>query len=223
MDPNHRDRIAFARLCSGKLRRGMKAKLVRTEQADHAVGAAILFRAGPRARRRGLCRRRGRHPQPRHVAHRRYAHRGRGYRLPRRAEFRAGNSAAREARRPDEGQEAEGSAAADGGGGRRAGVPAARRRAGAGRRGRAVAARRAQGAARRRIRPRHRLRDAGIPARALDCHAPTPRSSTISCRPIIRAWPRIWTAIACSWRATSSSSTTPPSAPPASCSAISRT
>jgi len=30
MDPNHRDRIAFARLCSGKLRRGMKAKLIRT-------------------------------------------------------------------------------------------------------------------------------------------------------------------------------------------------
>jgi len=30
MDPNHRDRIAFARLVSGKLRRGMKAKLVRT-------------------------------------------------------------------------------------------------------------------------------------------------------------------------------------------------
>ncbi|MGH6717419.1 MAG: peptide chain release factor 3, partial [Bradyrhizobium sp.] len=29
MDPNHRDRIAFARLCSGKLSRGMKAKLVR--------------------------------------------------------------------------------------------------------------------------------------------------------------------------------------------------
>src|SRR5438034_11001568 len=30
MDPNHRDRIAFARLCSGKLSRGMKAQLVRT-------------------------------------------------------------------------------------------------------------------------------------------------------------------------------------------------
>ena len=30
MDPNHRDRIAFARLVSGKLRRGMRAKLVRT-------------------------------------------------------------------------------------------------------------------------------------------------------------------------------------------------
>jgi len=30
MDPNHRDRIAFARICSGKLLRGMKAKLSRT-------------------------------------------------------------------------------------------------------------------------------------------------------------------------------------------------
>jgi peptide chain release factor 3 len=30
MDPNHRDRIAFMRVCSGKLIRGMKAKLVRT-------------------------------------------------------------------------------------------------------------------------------------------------------------------------------------------------
>jgi peptide chain release factor 3 len=30
MDPNHRDRIAFMRICSGRLQRGMKAKLVRT-------------------------------------------------------------------------------------------------------------------------------------------------------------------------------------------------
>jgi peptide chain release factor 3 len=30
MDPNHRDRIALLRVCSGKLRRGMKAKHVRT-------------------------------------------------------------------------------------------------------------------------------------------------------------------------------------------------
>ncbi len=30
MDKNHRDRIAFMRVCSGKLTRGMKAKLVRT-------------------------------------------------------------------------------------------------------------------------------------------------------------------------------------------------
>ena len=33
MDPNHRDRIAFVRVCSGKLERGMKAKLVRTGKA----------------------------------------------------------------------------------------------------------------------------------------------------------------------------------------------
>ena len=33
MDPNHRDRIAFMRVCSGKLTRGMKAKLVRTGKA----------------------------------------------------------------------------------------------------------------------------------------------------------------------------------------------
>jgi peptide chain release factor 3 len=30
MDPNHRDRMAFARICSGKLERGMKLKQVRT-------------------------------------------------------------------------------------------------------------------------------------------------------------------------------------------------
>jgi peptide chain release factor 3 len=30
MDPNHRDRIAFLRVCSGRLQRGMRAKLVRT-------------------------------------------------------------------------------------------------------------------------------------------------------------------------------------------------
>ncbi len=30
MDPNHRDRIAFMRVCSGRLRRGMKVKVVRT-------------------------------------------------------------------------------------------------------------------------------------------------------------------------------------------------
>src|SRR6201985_244428 len=30
MDPNHRDRIAFLRVCSGRLARGMRAKLVRT-------------------------------------------------------------------------------------------------------------------------------------------------------------------------------------------------
>ena len=117
-----------------------------------------------------------------------------------------------QAGRSDEGQEAERGAAANGGGGRRAGVPPARRRAGAGRRGRAVAARRAQSAARRTntastsaTRRRNFSWRAGLPA-------PTTRSSTSSCRPIIQASPRISTATACSWRATSSSSITRASA-----------
>ena len=192
-------------------------------QADDAVGAAILLRAGPLGGGRGLCRRRGRHPQPRHAAHRRHADRGRGDRLSRRAEFRAGNPATREARRPDEGQEVERGAAADGGRGRGSGVPPARRRAGAGRRGRPLAARRAESrgwpantASKSASRRRNSSWRAGFPA-------PTPRSSTISCRPIIPASPRISTATACSWRATSSSSTTPASARPASFSPTSRT
>src|SRR5207302_803943 len=48
MDPNHRDRIAFARLCSGKLTRGMKAKLVRTEK-PMTLSAPQFFFAQDRA------------------------------------------------------------------------------------------------------------------------------------------------------------------------------
>jgi peptide chain release factor 3 len=43
MDPNHRDRIAFARLCSGKLSRGMKAKLVRTGKAMPLASPQFFF------------------------------------------------------------------------------------------------------------------------------------------------------------------------------------
>ncbi|MDQ6702510.1 MAG: peptide chain release factor 3 [Pseudomonadota bacterium] len=42
MDPNHRDRIAFLRVCSGKLTRGMKAKLVRTGK-NIALNAPQFF------------------------------------------------------------------------------------------------------------------------------------------------------------------------------------
>ncbi len=47
MDPNHRDRIAFMRVCSGKLRRGMKAKLVRTGR-NIALNAPQFFFAQDR-------------------------------------------------------------------------------------------------------------------------------------------------------------------------------
>jgi len=43
MDPNHRDRIAFARLCSGKLTRGMKAKLVRTGKSMPLSSPQFFF------------------------------------------------------------------------------------------------------------------------------------------------------------------------------------
>ena len=48
MDPNHRDRIAFARLCSGKLDRGMKAKLVRTGK-NMSLSSPQFFFAQDRA------------------------------------------------------------------------------------------------------------------------------------------------------------------------------
>jgi peptide chain release factor 3 len=47
MDPNHRDRIAFMRVCSGRLRRGMKAKLVRTGK-PMALNAPQFFFAQDR-------------------------------------------------------------------------------------------------------------------------------------------------------------------------------
>jgi peptide chain release factor 3 len=48
MDPNHRDRIAFARLCSGKLVRGMKARHVRTGKTI-GLNAPHFFFAQDRA------------------------------------------------------------------------------------------------------------------------------------------------------------------------------
>jgi peptide chain release factor 3 len=43
MDPNHRDRIAFVRVCSGRLERGMKAKLVRTGKSMSLSAPQFFF------------------------------------------------------------------------------------------------------------------------------------------------------------------------------------
>ena len=43
MDPNHRDRIAFLRVCSGKLPRGMKVKLVRTGKSMTLATPQFFF------------------------------------------------------------------------------------------------------------------------------------------------------------------------------------
>jgi peptide chain release factor 3 len=43
MDPNHRDRIAFMRVCSGKLTRGMKVKHVRTGKMMAVTAPQFFF------------------------------------------------------------------------------------------------------------------------------------------------------------------------------------
>jgi peptide chain release factor 3 len=47
MDPNHRDRIAFVRLCSGRFQRGMKLKVQNTGK-QLSVNAPIMFFASDR-------------------------------------------------------------------------------------------------------------------------------------------------------------------------------
>ncbi len=48
MDPNHRDRVAFLRLCSGKFRRGMKLKQIGHRQDHRRCTIPILFFARER-------------------------------------------------------------------------------------------------------------------------------------------------------------------------------
>ena len=116
MDKNHRDRIAFMRICSGKLVARHEGQARAHRQDDRAEFAAVLLRAGSPARRGGLAGRRRRHPQPRHAAHRRHPDRGRGPGVSRRAELRAGDPATGEDRRFDEAEEAARGARPDGGG-----------------------------------------------------------------------------------------------------------
>ncbi len=47
MDPRHRDRIAFMRICSGKYQKGIKLKQVRTGK-DVRIPDALTFLAGER-------------------------------------------------------------------------------------------------------------------------------------------------------------------------------
>ncbi|HAB05424.1 MAG TPA: peptide chain release factor 3, partial [Alcanivorax sp.] len=47
MDPRHRDRIAFLRICSGKYKKGIKLKQCRTGK-DLRIADALTFLAGER-------------------------------------------------------------------------------------------------------------------------------------------------------------------------------
>ena len=164
MDPNHRDRVAFLRLCSGKLTKGMRLKQVRTGK-QVPVNAPLIFFA-----------------KDRQVAEEAWPGdvvgianhgtlrigdtltEGEDAEFPRRALLRAGNPAACPAGRPDAGEEAEDGAGPAGRGRRGAAVPPARWLAARGRRGRPAAARcaavPAQGGIRRPRRlPRHHVAD----------------------------------------------------------------
>ena len=48
MDPKHRDRIAFMRICSGKFKKGMKLRHLRL-QKDVQIATALTFMAGDRS------------------------------------------------------------------------------------------------------------------------------------------------------------------------------
>ena len=118
MDPNHRDRIAFMRVCSGRLTRGMKVKVVRTEKTMALTAPQFFFAqdrslaeeayAGdvvgiPTAGHSRLAT-----PSPRARTSRSWS-----------SELRAGNPEADQARGRDPCQEAPRSAAGNGGRGRR--------------------------------------------------------------------------------------------------------
>ena len=99
MDPNHRDRIAFARLCSGKLTRGMKVKQVRTGKSISLNAPQFFFAQDRSVADEAFAGDVVGIPNHGALAHRRHAHRRRGHQLRRRAELRAGNPAPRAAAR----------------------------------------------------------------------------------------------------------------------------
>ncbi len=89
MDPGHRDRIAFMRLCSGRYARGMRMHHVRLDK-DIRIADALTFLAADRSQPRGIRGRHHRIAQPWHHQHRRYLHRRRGSDLHGGAQFCAG-------------------------------------------------------------------------------------------------------------------------------------
>ena len=67
MDPNHRDRIAFTRLCSGRFHARHEAEARALGQDHGGLQSGVLPGPRPRAGGRGLSRRHPGHPQPRHI------------------------------------------------------------------------------------------------------------------------------------------------------------
>jgi peptide chain release factor 3 len=62
MDPAHRDRVAFIRVCSGRFERGMRCEGAAHRQGHPAEHRGVLPVAAARVARRSLRRRHHRHP-----------------------------------------------------------------------------------------------------------------------------------------------------------------
>ncbi len=173
MDPNHRDRIAFMRVCSGQLQRGMKVKVVRTGRSIALQSPQFFF------------------AQERSIAEQAFA--GDIVGIPNKGLLRIGDTitegedlrfvgipsfapehaALHPPRRRDPLEEVARGARGNGRGGRRAAVQSGRRLAADRRRDRRVAARRAGRPPEARIRPADRLRDRAVRGVALDLVGPT--------------------------------------------------
>ena len=83
MDPDHRDRVAFLRICSGRFERGATATLARTGKPRAARELDAADGPGARRGRGGVRRRRRRAVRSRRVPHRRHAGREAGPRVRR--------------------------------------------------------------------------------------------------------------------------------------------
>ena len=128
MDANHRDRIAFVRMASGKYTPGMKLKVQRTAQGAAADLGRHLPVAAARGGRRGLCRRHHRLHHPRRRAAGRHHHRRRQPAVHRPAVLRARAVHDRAAEESAAHQAAAAGPGPAGRGRRDPGVPAADRR-----------------------------------------------------------------------------------------------
>ena len=176
MDPNHRDRMAFMRLCSGRLTRGMKVKHVRTDKTMALTAPQFFF------------------AQDRSLAEEAFA--GDVVGIPNRGTLRIGDALTegedvqflgipsfapeilRRIRLEDaiRAKKLQGRATRDGRGRRRAAVLAVGRHAADRRRHRRAAARRARRPADARVRVADRFRDGAMRGDALDHSRRTRRS-----------------------------------------------
>ena len=72
MNKNHRDRIAFMRICSGKFQKDTEYLHVQEGKRIKLAQPQQMMAGKPRDHRRGVCRRYHRGVRPRHFLHRGY-------------------------------------------------------------------------------------------------------------------------------------------------------